>query len=90
MSKQVFLLDGFKPEVLKLIETTAFKELLRIARNRTPNFARNDDQLHNIAASAKMREGYEMALDNIENLVHESEPKTILNEMEAALLDPRD
>ena len=89
MSNKYVLNDGFKLEVIKMLDTVPFKELLAVVKARTPEYAGSTSDIHVIAAQAKLREGYELAVDNLLNIVHEEafEPKL---DQEQILLSPED
>jgi len=57
MSNKYVLNDGYKLEVIKMIETVPFKELLSVVKARTPEYAGSTSDIHVIAAQAKLREG---------------------------------
>ena len=89
MSNKYVLNDGFKLEVIKMLDTVPFKELLAVAKARTPDYASSTSDIHVIAAQAKLREGYEMAINNLLNLAHE-EPEPVRTDPERILLSPED
>mgnify|MGYP003331100080 CR=1 FL=1 len=85
-----FLLDdGFKADALKLLEAPAMKALIEVMRARTPEYAGSSSDMHTIAAQAKMREGYEMAISNLLQIPWEK-PEIKPDNPEQILLDPRD
>ena len=89
MSNPYFLDDSLKVEVAKMQQTTAFKEMLSVAKYRTPDYAESSDSVNQIAAQAKLRQGYEMALATLSAMIFEAPPKENDN-VDAILLDPRD
>ena len=89
MNNKYLLEDGFKAEAMKMMETVVFKRVMEVARNRTPEYGHSSSDLHTVALQAKMREGYELALDTLLSLPIENTPASE-NSLVDALLDPRD
>lgn len=89
MSNKYILNDGFKLEVIKMLDTVPFKELLGVVKARTPDYASSSSDVHVVAAQAKLREGYEMAINNMLNIAHE-EPVQPVVDPERILLSPED
>ena len=89
MSNKYVLNDGFKMEVIKMLDTLPFKELLSVVKARTPEYAGSTADMHTIAAQANMREGYVLAIDHLLNVVleegYEQKP-----DPERILLSPED
>jgi hypothetical protein len=81
--------DGFKADALKLLEAPAMKALIEVLRARVPEYAGSDSDMHTIAAQAKMREGYELAVANLLQIPHENPEKPPVDP-DQVLLDPRD
>jgi len=90
MNNKYFLEDGLKADAIKMMETVPFKRLMDVARNRIPEYAHSSSDLHTVALQAKMREGYELALETLLSLPSEKSPIDEGNELTNALLDPRD
>lgn len=90
MSKPYYLNDGMKIDAAKLLDSSVMKEIVTVLRARIPDYGNSTDTIETIAAKAKMREGFEMAIDTMLNLPFEGAPPTQMDEMQAALLDPRD
>lgn len=84
-----FFENGMKVEALKMMEGSVFKHLIEVAKNRIPEYANSSNDLHVVALQAKMREGYELAINTILALPHENQPDN-KQELEQILLDPRD
>lgn len=89
MSDNTIFQDGFKSDALKIMEGAVFKHLIEVAKNRAPEYANSTNDLHVVALQAKMRQGYELAINTILALPHEVSPNAV-NEYERVLLDPRD
>lgn len=89
MSNNVIFEDGFKADALKMMEGAVFKHLIEVAKNRIPEYANSTNDLHVVALQAKLREGYELAINTILALPHETAPASI-SEYDRVLLDPRD
>jgi hypothetical protein len=89
MNNKYFLNDGLKSEALKMIETVVFKEIMQVMRARLPDYAHSSSEMHTVAMQAKIREGYELALNSILSLPYES-PAVTNNDYERTLLDPTD
>lgn len=82
--------EGMKLDALKALDSAPMKQLMEVLRARTPNFSDSANDLATVAMQAKLREGYEMALDLMVNIPREVSPDTTKLQMESALLDPRD
>ena len=89
MNKKYYVNDGLKADLLKTLETVPVKELLAVMRNRLPEYAASVSDISTIAAQAKLREGYEMALNDFMNIVHESPVQQQLP-ADHFLFDPKD
>lgn len=89
MNNKYFLNDGLKSEALKMMETVVFKEIMQVLKARIPEYGHSSSELHTVALQAKIREGYEMAINAIESLPHES-PAAQNNDYDRILLDPKD
>jgi hypothetical protein len=89
MNKKYYVNDGLKADLLKTLETVPVKELLAVMRNRLPEYAASVSDISTIAAQAKLREGYEMALNDFMNIVHESPVQQQLP-ADHVLFDPKD
>jgi hypothetical protein len=89
MNKKYYVNDGLKADLLKTLETVPVKELLAVMRNRLPEYAASVSDISTIAAQAKLREGYEMALNDFMNIVHESPVQPQLP-ADHVLFDPKD
>lgn len=89
MNKKYYVNDGLKADLLKTLETVPVKELLAVMRNRLPEYAASVSDISTIAAQAKLREGYEMALNDFMNIVHESPVQQQLPP-DHVLFDPKD
>lgn len=89
MNKKYYVNDGLKAELLKILEMVPVKELLAVMRNRLPEYASSVSDISTIAAQAKLREGYEMALNDFMNIVHESPVQPTLSP-DDVLFDPKD
>lgn len=89
MNKKYYLDDGLKADALKLMDSPPFKDMILVLRNRIPDYGNSTEAIHTIAAQAKLREGYEMAIDTLLNLINESAIQQS-PDMESVLLDPRD
>ena len=89
MNKKYYVNDGLKADLLKTLETVPVKELLAVMRNRLPEYAASVSDISTIAAQAKLREGYEMALNDFMNIVHESPVQQQLP-ADHVLFDPND
>lgn len=89
MNENLFIQNGFKVDALKMIDGAVFKHLIEVAKNRMPEYAHSSNDLHTVALQAKMREGYELAINTIINLPREEVPEKA-NDYEQVLLDPRD
>ena len=89
MNKKYYVNDGLKADLLKTLETVPIKELLAVMRNRLPEYAASVSDISTIAAQAKLREGYEMALNDFMNIVHESPVQQQLP-ADHVLFDPKD
>jgi hypothetical protein len=89
MNKKYYVNDGLKAELIKILDTVPVKELIAVMRNRLPEYAASVSDISTIAAQAKLREGYEMALTDLMNIVHESPVQQTLPP-DHALFDPKD
>ena len=89
MSNNYFFENGLKADALKMLEGAVFKHLIEVAKNRMPEYANSSNDIHVVALQAKMREGYELAINTILALPHEIQPEN-KQELEQILLDPRD
>jgi hypothetical protein len=89
MNKKYYVNDGLKADLLKTLETVPVKELFAVMRNRLPEYAASVSDISTIAAQAKLREGYEMALNDFMNIVHESPVQQQLP-ADHVLFDPKD
>lgn len=89
MSNNYFFENGLKADALKMLEGAVFKHLIEVAKNRMPEYANSSNDIHVVALQAKMREGYELAINTILTLPHEIQPDN-KQELEQILLDPRD
>jgi hypothetical protein len=81
--------DGFKADALKILDGSTMKAIIEVMRARTPEYASSTADMHTIAAQAKMREGYELAITSLLNIPRE-EPEVKADNPEHILLDPRD
>lgn len=89
MSKYV-MDEGMKLDAIKALDSAPMKQLVEVLRARTPNFSDSANDLATVAMQAKLREGYEMAVDLLLNIPREVAPDMKRQELETALLDPRD
>jgi molecular chaperone GrpE (heat shock protein) len=89
MNKKYYVNDGLKGDLLKILEMVPIKELIGVMRNRLPEYAASVSDISTIAAQAKLREGYEMALNDFMNIVHES-PVAETPPADHVLFDPKD
>jgi hypothetical protein len=89
MNKKYYVNDGLKADLLKILEMVPVKELIGVMRNRLPEYAASVSDISTIAAQAKLREGYEMALNDFMNIVHESPVQQALP-ADHVLFDPKD
>ena len=89
MNNNYFFENGLKADALKMMEGAVFKHLIEVAKNRCPDYSNSANEIHVVALQAKMREGYELAINTILSLPHEVQPDN-KQELEQILLDPRD
>ena len=89
MNKKYYVNDGLKADLLKILEMVPVKELIGVMRNRLPEYAASVSDISTIAAQAKLREGYEMALNDFMNIVHESQAQQT-PPADHVLFDPKD
>ena len=82
--------DGMKIDALKALDSVPMKQLLEVVRARTPDFSNSASDLATVAMQAKLREGYELALEVLLSVPLERPMDNMKQEMEAALLDPKD
>lgn len=83
--------EGMKLDALKALDSAPIKQLIEVLRARTPDFSDSSSDLATVAMQAKLREGYEKAIDDLLSIPREAMPEAdkqrILDE---ALMDPRD
>lgn len=69
----MFLPDGFKPEVIKFLETPAGKALVIALEQRKPAQPSSGETAHGMIQRYAIREGFEMALTSLAKIAHEAE-----------------
>lgn len=82
--------DGLKVDALKALDSAPLKQLVEVLRARTPVFSNSASDLATVALQAKLREGYELAVELLLSIPTEQNADTRKIEMEQALLDPKD
>lgn len=89
MNNKYLFENGLKADALKMMEGAVFKHLIEVAKARMPDYSNSSNDIHVVALQAKMREGYELAINTILALPHEVDLDR-KQEYEQVLLDPRD
>ena len=82
--------DGMKVDALKALDSAAMKQLVEVLRNRAPDFSDSQSDLATVAMQAKLREGYELAIQRLFEIPSEVTPDRTRSELEQALLSPND
>lgn len=82
--------DGMKVDALKALDSAPMRQLVEVMRSRAPDFSDSQSDLATVAMQAKLREGYELAIENLLSIPKEVTPDKRRDELESALLSPDD